>query len=308
MLFTENQISEILEIIDFQSTNFVAGNLSEIVLSHKDKLLLTRLGIDYRTPKGELTPYEQLYYFGRLAAILGPLKSKEVDFEDFKKYLRRGQYKPLTKFEKQTLEYLQTRSYDHIKNLTETIKTTVAGKIREKNMITLEEYEKTIGSSIKRAVLEKDTVKSIVSEIGQLTQDWERNLGRIAETELQNAFEFGKAAALFEQYGENVFYFKIPFAGACRHCINLYLTDGVGSQPRLFTYRQLLENGTNIGRKVNDWKAVLGTVHPFCRCPLDKKKKEDVWDGELGMFIPPITEVKSSGIIKVSVGDKVISV
>ena len=67
-MFTQAQIQEIVDLIDFQFNFFIAGNISDIVLSHKDKLLLTRLGINYRTPKGQMNPFEQAYYFGRLAS------------------------------------------------------------------------------------------------------------------------------------------------------------------------------------------------------------------------------------------------
>lgn len=308
MIFTEEQISQIVDLIDFQINHFVVGNLSDIVLSHKDKLLLTRLGIDYKSPKGEMTPFEQAYYFGKLASILGPLKTGEVEFEDFKKYIQRGQYQALTSKEKATLDYLQNKTYSHIKKLSETIKRTAEGIVREKAFSTRDEYEKVISNSIKKAVLEKRVVRDIVSEIGHASKDWSRDLGRIAETELQDAFEYGKAIALYEEAGEGKKYYKTPFPGACKHCIKLYLTQGVDSEPILFTYQELLENGTNVGRKTKDWKAVLGTVHPFCRCPLHVKHKEtDVWDKELQMFVPRERE-RSAGQIKITVGDKILVV
>lgn len=303
-MFTQEQIQEIVDLIDFQFNFFIAGNISDIVLSHKDKLLLTRLGIDYRTPKGQMNPFEQAYYFGRLASILGPIKSGDVDFEDFKKYIRRGQFIPLSEKEIATLNYLQDKTYSHIKKLQETVKLTTEGIIREHAFKNRDEYEKVIKDSIKRATLEKRVVKNIVSEIGHASKDWSRDLGRIAETELQDAFEHGKAVSFSEQYGNEVEVYKTPYPSACKHCIRLYLSDGLGSEPKIFTYVELLNNGNNIGRKVNDWKAVIGTVHPFCRCPLHvKRSKEDVWDNKLQMFVPRERD-KSPGVIKIMVGDK----
>lgn len=303
-MFTEEQIQEIIDLIDFQLNFFIAGNISDIVLSHKDKLLLTKLGIDYKTPKGNMNPFEQAYYFGKLASILGPIKTGEIDFEDFKKYIRRGQYQELSKGEKATLEYLQNKSYSHIKKLQESIKVTTAGIIREQAFKNRQEYEQVISNAVQKAALEKRVVSEIVSEIGHASKDWSRDLGRIAETELQDAFEYGKAASYAEQYGDDVQLYKTPYPAACKHCISLYLTDGLGSEPIVFSYKSLLANGNNIGRKVNDWKAVIGTVHPFCRCPIHvKRNKDDVWDNELQMFVPKVRE-KSPGVIKITVGDK----
>ena len=58
--------------------------------------------------------------------------------------------------------------------------------------------------------------------------------------------------------------FKDVFVGGCRHCIRLYLTGGIGSQPKIFKISDLIANGDNIGVKVNDWKPVISSTHPHC--------------------------------------------
>lgn len=301
-MFTKGQIQEIVELIDFQSNYFIAGNISDTVLSHSDKLFLTKLGLDYKKVIEGFTPFQQAFYWGRLVTILGPLKSKNIDLEDFRKYIQRGQFRPLSKYEELTLEYLEQKSFSHIKDLRETIKTTVVNKINEIELINREEYEKIIGDAVKRATLERRVVSDIVSEIGQHTKDWSRDLGRIAETELQNAYEYGKFASFRETEREGTFY-KHVYGGACKHCIKLFLTNGVGSEPKLFSYQTLLENGTNIGRKVNDWKPTIGPIHPFCRCSLERKRVEDEWDKEKKQFLSKMGQI-SEGKIKISVGDK----
>ena len=75
--------------------------------------------------------------------------------------------------------------------------------------------------------------------------------------------------------------------GACRHCIRLYLTQGMGSQPKIYTLKQFLENGSNIGRKVDDWKAVLESTHPWCRCNLQYVPEGTIWNEEKKMFVYP---------------------
>lgn len=299
-MFTVDQINRIVEIIDFQSNFFIAGNISDKVLSHKEKLFLTKIGLDWRTPIEGFTPFQQAFYWGRLVSILGVVKGKDVDFSDFEKYLRRGQFRPLSKYEQLTLDYLEQKSFSHIKDLTAKIKSTVVSKVREVELINREQYEKIIGDAVKKAALERRVISDIVSDIGSQTKDWTRDLGRIAETELQNAYEYGKFASLKDEDG---LFYKHVYGGACKHCIKLFLTNGIGSEPKLFTYSKLLENGTNIGRKTKDWKPTIGPIHPFCRCDLRKKRKGDVWDKDTGTFIPKVQE-KSEGQIKISIGDR----
>lgn len=308
MIFTQSQIDELIDIIDFSHIFFIAGNISPEILSSNDKSILSKFGVDWTHIREGFTPYEQLYYFGRLAAVLGPLNAQQVSFTDLKQYLRRGQFIPLSSTEKGALDYLETRSYNYIKNLGQQIKTSILSSVQEENIARERYYNEVINDSVKRAIVERDSVKSIISEIGHKTGQWERDLGRIAETELQNAYEYGKGSTYNEVYGDERVYYKEVYPGACQHCIRLYLSKGVGSEPILFTYQELLENGTNIGRKVQDWRATLGTVHPFCRCDLRvRRSKRDVWDADQGIFIPSKQE-KQKGEIKIEVGDKIFRV
>lgn len=264
MIFSQEQIDEIVRIIRFQNVFFIAGNIGTSVLKQEDIQVLKDFGIDPTSLNLGLTPFEQLFYFGRLASMLGPLNASQVTFSDLKKYFQRGQYVPLSDAETASLRYLQGKSYNYIKGLGETEISFITGKIEDENLAKRSYYESIIGDSLKRTIIERDSVRNIVSEIGEKTGDWNRDLGRIAETELQNAYEYGKAASYDEIYGDKVLYYKEVYPGACQYCIKLYLTNGIGSEPRLFTYEQLLQNGTNIGKKSRDWLPVLGTVHPFC--------------------------------------------
>lgn len=98
---------------------------------------------------------------------------------------------------------------------------------------------------------------------------------------------------------------KMIWSGNCRHCISLYLTGGIGSRPRIFTVAELLANGTNIGRKSKDWKPVLGTVHPFCRCDLRFIPPGYEWDEDSKKFAPkpPENRVQRKSKVKITVGD-----
>jgi hypothetical protein len=52
----------------------------------------------------------------------------------------------------------------------------------------------------------------------------------------------------------------------CGWCSSFY-TNKDGS-PKVYTIKELAENGTNDGRPKSDWKPVLGSTHPRCRCQL----------------------------------------
>ena len=306
-IFTEEQVGAILKEIEFQRLFFIAQNVNADILTDEDKLVLQDFGIDWETLRQDYTPYEQAFYFGRLAAVLGPIKSQQVTYNDLMKYLRRGQFIPLSDVEKQTLVYLENKTYSYIKDLGYRVGTFITESMRDTEFARRQYYEEVINTAIKRAVVERDTASSVAREIGKKTGDWTRDLGRIAETEMQNAFEVAKAEYLVrETGGKEKVYYKQVYPGACKHCIRLYLTHGIGSEPRLFSYEELLENGSNVGRKVAEWKPTLGPVHPFCRCDLRRKiGKNDVWDDKRGLYVPPKESLPSKGKIEITVGDKV---
>ncbi len=110
--------------------------------------------------------------------------------------------------------------------------------------------------------------------VGELRRDWLR----VAHTETHNAAEEAKAIALASRHPDrDPRVFKRVRQDACDFCVMLYVKpDGV--TPRVFRLSSLLANGTNVGRRAgqptrsgksrSEWRAVIGAVHPFCKCEL----------------------------------------
>lgn len=51
----------------------------------------------------------------------------------------------------------------------------------------------------------------------------------------------------------------------CNHCRRLYV--GPDGAPRIFRLAELEANGSNVGRKVGEWRPVVGPTHPHCLPP-----------------------------------------
>lgn len=203
-------------MIEFQHTFFIAGNVSSFVLTDDDVKLLKSHGIDPDQFKSELTPFQQEFYFGRLAAVLGAQNARKVTYNDLKKYIRRGQYIPLSRAEQEALRSLETKTYNYIKGLGQNISTFIENKLLDENLARRDYYESVIRDATKRAIVERESARSVMAEIGKKTGDWQRDLGRIAETEMQNAYETGKALAFKEISGSRVKnLYKQVYPGAC---------------------------------------------------------------------------------------------
>ena len=124
---------------------------------------------------------------------------------------------------------------------------------------------------------------------------------------MNTAYQEGRASGIEKHTGKDALVYKDVFPGACRHCIRLYLTDGIGSEPIIFKLSQLRENGTNIGRKAADWKATVGSVHPYCRCQLNEYDNRYDWNPETHSFSTlksRQSKIERKSKIKVTIGNK----
>lgn len=297
MIFTKKEIENILSIIDFNASMFITTQMGEGVLSTYDKYILKKFGFDVNKIVQTYPPYLQSFMWGRLSGWLSYNQANQIAYSDFQKYLNTGQYFPLTAKESNMYDIAINRSYKHIKNLADKRKDTVTKLISDED----------IKHELSEGISKRQSVQSIVSNLHHKTGDWQRDYGRIVETEMNTIFQMGRAEALEQKYGEDVEVFKSVYPQACRHCIKAYLTSGLGSQPKIFLLSELQANGTNIGRKVADWKPIVGSHHPFCRCNLNHHPKGTVWSDDKKMFVYPekyISTIKRKNKVKIYVGDK----
>ncbi|NLY08559.1 MAG: hypothetical protein GXZ11_01455 [Tissierellia bacterium] len=109
----------------------------------------------------------------------------------------------------------------------------------------------------------------IAQELRKITGDTKQDWDMVIRTELKNNDLEGMASAILDNKsplsndGAETRIFKQPNPDACKHCKRLYLEPN-GLTPRVFKLGELMANGTNIGKKVADWQATLGTLHPHC--------------------------------------------
>ena len=265
MIFNNKEFKSLLDIVHFNHLIFIVTNIGVDILTDEELDFLKKYGLNEKDLIDvENNPLEQAYRFGVLSAAIGDKESEGLNYDDFLSYLNSGTFVPLSKEESYALEFIKNRAYSDIKNLEngiirdfENIHLKTSEEIRAK-------YEEIIGDSAKKAILDRESLKQLTLEIGNKTGDWERNLDRISDYVLHQAYEEGRANYIEEEFGEDTYVYKTVYEGACAGCIRAYTTAGIGSEPRIFKIDELRANGTNIGRKLPDWLPVLGPMHPHC--------------------------------------------
>lgn len=271
MIFSPNQVVEILKILEKYTNTFLAFNVGSDILSKDDIKILRSAGINISKINNNRSNLTQAFKFGLLSDAIGNKNTRAMDYKGFLKFIESGKFIELSELENNSLQSLKHQTYADVKNLESKMKYDFRQELvkadKKSNTVT---YAKSVTESAKRTIERRKGTSHIVSELGHMTDKWNKDLGRISDYVLHTAFDEGRSASFEKREGKGALVFKDVYPGACKHCTKAFLTGGVGSEPKVFKLSELKDNGTNIGKSTNDWLPVIGPIHPWCRCTLER--------------------------------------
>lgn len=311
MIFSASDIQKILENVDLVTAKLVARVLGKEYLTKFDIDLLKKRGVDLLRVVPKFPTHYQSFLFGRLTSVLGDKESSGITYSEFSSFLSKmGSFSP-TRVELDFYRVAANKTYTHIKGLGDKIKNSIQVEISAEEMSYLQakrvaEAKGVIKKEILDGEFQNRSVKRIASNIAHKLDEWDRDWGRIVATESQDVFNLGRTQAMMRDGSDPKVFFNV-YPGACKHCIRLYLTNGIGSEPKVFTMSELMANGSNVGLKTKDWRATIHPVHPYCRCTACELPEGYVWDSERGQFVPPKNykrKVDRKSKVKIDFGNK----
>lgn len=279
---TPQQIEEVLKIVDRYTLTFVAQSVGVDILTKEDRKVLADVGIDLSKLKPHDSEVVQAFKFGLLSDAIGHSAAKQMTYNQFKQSLKSGTFIPLNKAESAMVQSLQYNTYSHVTKMGGNIKNDIRTGIVEVDRKGMARAGVVVRDAVKEAIEKRKSVSEVVSILGKKTEQWNRDLLKIAEYNMHEAFNQGRLSNM-ERSGVKKIYFDV-YPGACKYCIQAYLTGGFGSEPKAFPISQIRSNGTNIGRKAKDWLPTIGPVHPYCRCTVNEIDENYVWDPETRDF------------------------
>lgn len=286
-MLTNDQIHTVLDLIDKQIIFFAGSTLGPGVLSDQDKETLTKNGIDpekiYSAAKD---PVVLNFHLGLLSNILSDEKAKALTHDQLVKYIKSGQHIPLNEREQATIDSIKMQSFADIRANKGRIFSDINSVVAREFNTARADQEQFIRSRITDSNRERVARKNIGRGIAKLTGDWSRNFDKSVQYISHTALNEGRSAVIQRRYGTNheaKVYFQVQ-GDACKHCIKHYLTAGSGSQPKVFTIKELEANGSNIGRKADAWLPTIHALHVHCRCLLTEFIPGTEWDGERFKF------------------------
>jgi hypothetical protein len=294
MIFTPNQIEELMGILEKYTLTFVAKHVGTDILSKQDRDLLRMAGVDIAKINANASNIAQSFKFGMLSDALGSSGAKGMTYEGFKKLLNTGKFIPLNRKEEGALTSLKYQTYTDMKGLTSKMQTDVRQKLVMADKVNNEvKHSPKVTEAAKRAIEHRKGVTFMASELGHMTGKWGKDLGRISDFVMHTAFDEGRAMGFERRDGENALVYKDVYPGACKHCVKHYLDGGIGSAPKVFKLADLKANGTNVGRKAAEYQPVIGPLHPWCRCTLERVPfgftiadyKKGLWEWNGSMFV-----------------------
>jgi hypothetical protein len=275
----ESQKRRIREAIRDHHLAFKVEVLGESSVTKRD---LKRLKAKGLVPKSSVAVAKAraavpaAHTIGGIAVKSGDDAAKKMDPDTFWEYIRHAPPR-LTKHERLSMRATQ----NHVGKLITGIGETVLGVFDTTAYVVDQklrrDYLFVVQEKVSESIADKKGLKEVASALRKVTGDAQRDWLRVAHTEMHNAMEEGRAHAISQVTPDDTdpFVFKRPRPDACKFCKLLYLD---GKKPRLFRMSELSANGTNHGRKAKrprrsgplatQWKATVGSLHPWCQCPL----------------------------------------
>lgn len=287
MKLTVKKIQRLFDVIENTTIKFIALNLGIKTLTKKDLNILKKNGVDLNKLKST-DSVGNAYKFGIISESLGDKRTKDMTFNQFQHFIEGNEYLPLSEIDKDAIEFLRQRSYSDIKGLGNTYNQKLNKFLINTSKVKRKHIEKLIQQTSIQAIEKKQTIRELAQELRNLTKDWGRDFERIADYLMHEAYTQGKISSMLKRGNADDLevYFSVK-NGACKECQRLFLTNGIGSKPKIFKLSEIIKNENNIGRKQSEWKACT-PVHPWCRCELIEKKPLRAWNTKTQMFSRPI--------------------
>lgn len=279
MNLSSEQINQLLDIFNHQLVMFAGNTLGSSYLSHSEKKILQDSGIDIESLYDHYKdPVELNFQLGLLTKIIGS-QANTITFEQLRKFIANGNYIPLNEREKATINSIKHQALSDIRANQGKIFQDINNVVHGEGLYNRSHQEEVVRTTVIEGIANRESIKRISVNLARLTGDWNRNFYKSVQYISHTALNEGRLALIQRRnQGQVKVYFQVQ-KDACKYCVELYLTKGQGSEPKIFGVKELLANGTNIGRKVDELKPVIGPVHPHCRCLLTEYIEGEKWNG-----------------------------
>lgn len=261
MNLTQDQLHELLSILDKQLAMFIGTTLGSEYLTKQQRDILGP-NVD-QLYKATEDPVLLNFHLGILSDVIGANATSLVTFDQLKRYITSGYHIPLSDRERETIKSIKNQALSDIRATQGKIFQDINNVVHNEGLSVRAQQESFIKEHILEGVQKRQSVRTISTNLAKLTGDWTRNFSKAVQYISHTALNEGRMAVAQKRYDnpqDAQFYFIVQNT-ACEHCVKAYLKDDKTREPKIFTAKQLLENGSNIGRKASDYLPTISALH-----------------------------------------------
>lgn len=167
------------------------------------------------------------------------------------------------------LTHIDKRAGHYIDKWVEKASDEYEGIIRAQLLNHNQKIKTAVKEELPKSILENKSASAIKQSLKDKTGDLAKDWDRVVRTELAEVHNLGALDAIIEnnkdKIPEEIFCYRVgPDAHDSRTCgfCKRFWFMGDGVTPRVYKLSELIENGTNIGRKSKDWLPTVGNTHP----------------------------------------------
>lgn len=265
MVTSRKTLEKIREIIEKHYARLTISVLGAAVYSQKELKQLRDMGVDVDNKESML----ELIYNHNF--INNPVsKTSPTSVEDMKNQQSIPNLKPVGAANDYTIQNLNDKTRQLIDKMRLDVTARLEGIIRGNN----DAYKFNALQNLERPDSMDDLVKE--SSLGRVKQklrdsakDADRDWQRVALTEMSNAIGVGSVDRIVtdnrDKEPEEVYVYRVIVGDSltCKYCRRFY--GDVGESPKIYRLSSLLSNGSNYGKKTDQWLPVSGATHPNTR-------------------------------------------
>jgi hypothetical protein len=271
MLISQRSLARIDEIIDKAYLGFAFSLVGEDFLSDEQKMKLASLGIIV----GRRPLIELLYILARQRTEPGTYQNQALS-DVMMSILSMGHLPIINDESQYTIDHAKVQVQELVENAKQDLRKRVKQEILTANLAHKEQRAVERKNQKEEALLGlMGRLDSIVS-VGAVAAAFKKEFVTAVTNAINSSVvdELRMLAGFESKTSEDEKVFKqvVWDNRLSPECKRLY-TNPDGS-PRLFTLKELEQNGSNVGRPKSQWKAVIGATHPNCRCTLKKATPE----------------------------------
>lgn len=266
MVISKQTLQRIKEIIDKHYASLTISTLGSSVFTKDELKQLKLLGIDTSNKDSFLELVYNHNFINEQGKLDVPVSTPEM-----KNQQKIPGIKPVGEAHNYSAEHLNSNSRHLVDKLRNDVKSRMEGIIRDtNNSYKFNALQNLYRTGESDELVKESTIGKLKQQLRDFSSEPNRNWDRIVRTEMSNAVGMGSVDRIVSENKDksidDVYVYRIVVAdGAlCKYCRRFYV-DSDGS-PKVYKLSTLLNNGSNYGKKADQWRPVSVATHPNERC------------------------------------------